>query len=176
MNLRVLISEADIQRRVDELARSISEDYVGRELVAVGILKGAWLFMADLVRRLQVPVLCDFMGISSYGDASESSGLVRVTSDLSIDVSGRHLLIVEDIVDTGRTTRYLLDNLLTRRPASFRICALLNKASRRNVDVPLDYVGFEIPDCFVVGYGLDYAQMYRQLPYVAELEPEAPGT
>ncbi len=164
-----LITAEAIDQRVDELAARISADYQGRELVAVGILKGAWLFMADLVRRLSVPALIDFMGISSYGGGTETTGLVRITSDLSLSIRDRHVLIIEDIIDTGRTTRYLLDNLQTRQPASLRICALLDKAQRREAIVPLEYVGFTIPDRFVVGYGLDYAQKYRQLPYVAEL-------
>jgi hypoxanthine phosphoribosyltransferase len=167
--LTPLITAEAIDARVGELARRISEDYAGRELLAVGILKGAWLFMADLVRRLTIPVLVDFMGISSYGGGTLSSGVVRISCDLSVSIRDRHVLVVEDIIDTGLTTRYLLDNLESRQPASIGICALLDKAGRRKAAVPLDYVGFAIPDRFVVGYGLDYDQRYRQLPYVAEL-------
>lgn len=165
-----LISAADIAKRVDELAREISADYAGREVITVGILKGAWLFMADLVRRLTIPVMCDFIGISSYADQTESSGVVRITSDLGMNIKNKHVLVVEDIIDTGVTTRYLLENLKTRLPASISICVLLDKVERRVVKVPLDYIGFVIPSCFVVGYGLDYAQKYRNLPYVAELQ------
>lgn len=167
--LKKIITEDKIALRVNELAKEISSDYRGKNLVAVGILKGAWIFMADLVRCLSIPVVCDFMGISSYGDEKETSGVVRITSDLSIPVENKHVLIIEDIIDTGVTTNYLIDNLKTRKPASLKICVLLNKAERRKIKVPLEYVGFTIPPDFVVGYGLDYAQKYRNLPYVAEL-------
>ena len=167
--LSVLIDSRTIAAKVEELAGLISADYAGREVVALGILKGAWLFMADLVRHLTVPVVCDFVSISSYGQSTRSSGIVRITQDLSMNIQGRDVLIIEDIIDTGRTTHYLSRNLKTRRPASLKICTLLNKAERREVEVPLDYVGFTIPNKFVVGYGLDYADRYRQVPYVAEL-------
>ncbi len=168
--LNLIISREAISAKVDEMAARISSDYAGKEIVAVGILKGAWIFMADLVRRLSVPVQCDFIGISSYGCDTETTGVVRITSDLTINISGRHVLLIEDIVDTGMTTQYLLDNFRTRQPAGLRICALLDKADRRRVTVPLDYVGFPVPDRFLVGYGLDYAQKYRQLPGVSELQ------
>jgi hypoxanthine phosphoribosyltransferase len=167
--LSVMIDSRTIAAKVKEMARQISSDYSDSEVVALGILKGAWVFMADLVRQLTIPVVCDFVGISSYGNSTRSSGIVRITQDLSLNIQGKDVLIIEDIIDTGRTTNYLLRNLKTRRPASLKICTLLDKAERREVEVPLEYVGFTIPDRFVVGYGLDYADRYRQVPYVAEL-------
>lgn len=174
-NIDVLISEADIQRRVKELAAEISKDYEGRTLTLICILKGAVMFLADLMRHLEGRVQVDFMAISSYGSGTETSGAVKILKDLDKPIAGKHVLVVEDIVDSGLTLNYLKENLLTRRPASLRFCALLDKVERRRVDVPLHYVGFQIPDRFVVGYGLDYAEDYRQLPYVGVLtDPPAP--
>ncbi|HEY8498219.1 MAG TPA: hypoxanthine phosphoribosyltransferase [Limnochordales bacterium] len=168
----VLIDEQRIAQRVRALGRQISADYAGREPVLIGILKGAVLFLADLLRALSIHASVDFMAISSYGSGTQSSGVVRILKDLDHPIAGRDVLIVEDIVDTGLTIRYLLDNLRSRRPASLRVCVLLDKRERRQVPVELDYVGFEIPDRFVVGYGLDYAERYRNLPFIGVLRPE----
>jgi len=167
-----LISEEDIKKRVKELADQISKDYEGKQPLLVGILKGAFIFLADLIRELSVDAEVDFLAVSSYGKATETSGEVKILKDLSESVEGRDVVIVEDIVDTGLTLRYLYDLLKTRKPASLRICALLDKKERRQVDVPVDYVGFEVPDLFLVGYGLDFAEKYRQLKYIRELTPE----
>ena len=169
----VLLDEEAIARRVAELGRAISKDYRDLDPVLVGVLKGGVLFLADLLRRITVPVTVDFMAISSYGTGTQSSGVVRILKDLDLSVAGRHVLLVEDIVDTGLTLRYLLDNLASRRPASVRACVLLDKSERRVVDVPLAYVGFRIPDQFVVGYGLDFAERYRNLPFIGVLSPAA---
>ncbi|MFZ5592082.1 MAG: hypoxanthine phosphoribosyltransferase [Bacillota bacterium] len=168
----VLITEQQIANRVAELGRQISRDYAGREILVVGILKGAVLFLADLVRHIDVPVRLDFMAVSSYGATTDSSGVVQIIKDLEQSIEGRHVLIVEDIVDTGLTLKYLQDNLATRRPASLRICTLLDKPGRRKVPVQVDYNGFVIPDEFVVGYGLDYAERYRNLRDILVLKPE----
>ncbi len=169
---RVLISEEELQRRVRELAQQIEADYQGKDLLLVGLLKGAVHFMVDLTRAMKRPVAIDFMAVSSYGASTESSGIVRILKDLDESIEGKHVLIVEDIVDTGLTLKYILEMLRRRGPASLRVCALLNKKERRLVDVPLDYVGFDIPNEFVVGYGLDFRQVYRNLPFVAVLKPE----
>jgi hypoxanthine phosphoribosyltransferase len=170
----VLVSEDDLRRRVSELAAKITADYADKDLLLVGVLKGAIFFIADLMRELQVGCEVDFMAISSYGAATDSSGVVRILKDLDITLEGRHVLIVEDIVDSGLTLSYLMRNLESRGPASIAVCALLTKPARRAIEVPVRYVGFEIPDKFVVGYGLDYAERYRNLPYVAVLtEPVA---
>jgi len=166
----VLIAEEDLRKRVKELAKQIEKDYQGKDLVAVGILKGALLFLADLVKAVNLPLTYDFMDVSSYGANTESTGEVRILKDLSMKIEGKDVLIVEDIIDTGYTLSYLLENLKTRKPASVKICCLLDKTSRRKVSVPVDYVGFEIPDAFAVGYGLDYAERYRNLPYIGVLE------
>jgi hypoxanthine phosphoribosyltransferase len=171
----VLLSAQQIEARVKELAAQISADYRGREPVLVGVLDGAVVFLSDLMRALTIPLRIDFVKWSSYGDASVSSGEVQMLKDLSFSVEGNHILVVEDIVDTGLTLRYLLENLHTRNAESIAVAALLNKRSRRRVEVELDYVGFEVPDEFVVGYGLDLAQRYRNLPYVAVLKPEVYG-
>ncbi|BDG60916.1 hypoxanthine phosphoribosyltransferase [Caldinitratiruptor microaerophilus] len=162
-----LIAEADLKQKVTELARRISADYAGKSLLVVGVLKGAFVFCADLLRQFQgVDAQVDFIASSSYGAATESSGAVKILKDLDTAVEGRHVLLVEDIVDTGLTLRYLRDHIERQQPASVRICVLLDKPSRRQVDVPVDYVGFEIPDEFVVGYGIDWAERYRYLPYI----------
>jgi hypoxanthine phosphoribosyltransferase len=168
----VLIDESSLRTRVIELGAEISADYTGRDLLLVGVLKGAVFFMADLMRELTVPCEIDFMAISSYGAATDSSGVVRILKDLDINVAGRDVLVVEDIIDSGLTLSYLMRNLRARKPASLEICALLTKPERREIDVPVRYVGFEIPNRFVIGYGLDFAERYRNLPYVAVLHPD----
>lgn len=168
----ILVSEADIKKLVAQLGRRITSDYEGKEIMVICILKGAVMFCADLIREIKVPLKLDFMAVSSYGETTESSGAVQILKDLDSSVEGRHLLIVEDIVDTGLTLRYLISILNARGPASIKTCALLDKPERRKVDVKIDYAGIEIPDAFVIGYGLDYAEDYRHLPYVAVLSPE----
>jgi hypoxanthine phosphoribosyltransferase len=168
----VLIDEQRLQARVRELGAQITRDYQGQDLILVGVLKGAIMFMVDLARHIDAPVELDFMAVSSYGASTTTSGIVRILKDLDTNIEGRHVLIVEDIVDTGLTLRYIYENLQTREPASLRICALLNKQKARKADVRLDYVGFEIPDRFVVGYGLDYAELYRNLPFIGVLRPD----
>jgi hypoxanthine phosphoribosyltransferase len=168
---RVLIDAVDIERRVDDLAKRVSADHIGVEqLVVVGVLKGAFIFLADLCRRLTVPHRVDFISLSSYGRGATATGVVRMVMDLKTNIEGRHVLIVEDIVDSGYTLDYLLRNFSTRNPASLRSCVLLSKPERRQVEVEIDYLGFEIPDVWVVGYGLDYADTYRTLPHIAELK------
>jgi len=169
----ILISQDEIIAKVKELGQQISKDYSeDQELIVVGILKGAIIFLSDLVREINLPIALDFMAVSSYGSSTESSGAVRILKDLERDVENKHVLIVEDIVDTGLTLKYLLDNLHARKPASVKTCTLLDKPSRRLVDVTVNYNGFSIPDKFVVGYGLDYGETYRNLPYIAVLKPE----
>jgi len=167
----VLIDRDVLQRRIHELGEEISSDYAGRDLLLVGVLKGAVFFMADLMRNLTIPCEIDFMAISSYGASTDSSGVVRILKDLDINIEGRDVLIVEDIIDSGLTLSYLLRNLEARGPASLDICALLTKPDRREAEVPVRYIGFEIPNRFVIGYGLDYAERYRNLPYVGILDP-----
>ncbi|MEW5988147.1 MAG: hypoxanthine phosphoribosyltransferase [Chloroflexota bacterium] len=168
----VLIDGERLQERIQALARQIDQDYHDLDdLLLVCVLRGAYIFLADLSRALNRPHALDFMGVSSYGSGMESSGAVQITLDLQEDIAGRHVLIVEDIIDSGRTLAYMRRLLLARSPASLRICALLNKPSRRAVNVPVDYIGFDIPDEFVVGYGLDFDQLYRNLPYIAVLQP-----
>jgi hypoxanthine phosphoribosyltransferase len=167
---RTVIAPEELQRRIKELAADVSKDYDGKDVLLLGILKGAVFFLSDLMRQLEIPAEVDFMAISSYGSATKSSGVVRILKDLDRPIEGRHVLIVEDIVDSGLTLRYLLGNLGGRNPASLEVCALLSKREARVVDVPVSYVGFEIPNEFVIGYGLDYDERYRALPYVATLE------
>jgi len=169
---KILIQEDEIRRRVKELGEEISRDYQGKEPTLVSILKGGIIFLSDLVRALSILHEIDFMSVSSYDGGTESSGVVRILADLSINIEGRDVIIVEDIVDTGLTLDYIRHILLARHPKSLRICTLLDKKSRRRVEVPLDYVGFVIPDAFVIGYGLDYGEKYRNLPYIAILEPD----
>jgi hypoxanthine phosphoribosyltransferase len=166
----ILVSEEQLRTRVAELGREIASDYEGRDLLLVGVLKGAVFFMADLMRELPLPCEVDFMAISSYGSASDSSGVVRILKDLDINIEERHVLIVEDIIDSGLTLSYLIRNLRSRSPASLEVCALFVKESARQVRKHVRYVGFELPNRFVVGYGLDFAERYRNLPYVAALE------
>ena len=167
----VLIDEEKLQGRIRELGDEISNDYVGRDLLLVGVLKGAVFFMSDLMRSLTIPCEIDFMAISSYGDSTDSSGVVRILKDLDINIEGRDVLVVEDIIDSGLTLSYLMRNLESREPASLEVCALLTKPERREIDVPVRYIGFEIPNRFVIGYGLDFAERYRNLPYVGVLDP-----
>jgi hypoxanthine phosphoribosyltransferase len=166
----VMITAEALAARVRELGEKITADYAGQELTVVGVLNGSFIFMADLVRSIDLPVRCDFLGLSSYGSATESSGVVAITKDLSGAVEGRHLLVVEDIIDTGLTMSYLLQNLRTRRPASVKIVSLLSKPARRQVEVSIDYLGFTIEDRFVLGYGLDYDGRYRNMPYIGVVE------
>ena len=166
----ILVEADDLQRRVVELAAEVSRDYEGRDLVLVGVLKGAVFFVADLMRSLEVPCELDFMAVTSYGSATDSSGVVRILKDLDGSIEGRDVLIVEDIIDSGRTLHYLLRNLNARNPRSLEVCALLTKPERRRVDLPIKYVGFEIPNRFAIGYGLDHDQRFRNLDYVAALK------
>lgn len=168
----ILLTAETIQQRVGELGEAISRDYGGDRVFFVGVLKGAWMFLADLSRHISTPASFDFMSVSSYGAATKSSGVVQIIKDLEESIEGRHVIIVEDIVDSGLTLSYLIDMLKTRHPASLKVCVLLDKPDRRVASVSLDYVGFKIPDAFVVGYGLDYAGEYRHVPYVFTLKPE----
>lgn len=172
---RMLITREEIAERVRELGSALARDYAGREPLLVGVLRGAVVFLADLIRAIDTPVTLDFIGVSSYGASTRSSGVVRLTSDLSVSIEGRDVLIVEDVIDSGRTVNYLRRNLQTRHPRSLRLCALLDKAQRREKDVEIDYRGFSIPNRFVVGYGLDFGGLYRNLPYIAVLEADRAG-
>ncbi len=166
----ILVSEEELQGKITEIAGRISDDYRGRELLVIGVLKGAVFFIADLVRQLDVPCEIDFMAVSSYGSQTHSSGVVRILKDLDIPIAGRHVLIVEDIIDSGLTLSYLLKNLASREPASLEICALLTKPRQRRLGISTKYVGFELPDVFVIGYGLDHAERFRNLPFIAALD------
>lgn len=170
---KVLVSEEEINEKVKELGKKISKDYKDKDLLLVGILKGAVIFMSDLARNIDIPVKMDFMAVSSYGRTAVSTGEVRIIKDLDFSVENKDILIIEDIIDTGYTLSYLTDNLMKRGANSVKVCTLLDKPERRKVDVPVDYLGFDIPDEFVVGYGLDYAEQGRNLPYVAALKEEA---
>ena len=168
----VLVREAAIATRVRELGTQIADDYRGKDLVMVSILKGALPFLADLMRQVQIPLSLDFLEVSSYGSGTETSGVVRILKDLAKSIEARDVLVVEDILDTGHTLNFVVDHLRSQRPASVRLCTLLDKPARRVVPVSIDYRGFEIPDKFVVGYGLDYAEKYRNLPFIGVLKPE----
>lgn len=168
--IRELVSEQKVNQRIAELGRQISEDYAGKKIHLICILKGGVFFMCELAKRITVPVSMDFMCVSSYGDDTSSSGIVRIAKDLDESIEGKEVLIVEDIIDSGRTLYYLIDVLMKRKPAGIRLCTLLDKPERRVKEVKVDYVGFQIPDRFVVGYGLDYAQEYRNLPYIGVVE------
>ena len=168
----VLIDTDALSARIAELGAEISSDYEGRDLLLIGVLKGAVFFMADLMRRLTVPCEIDFMAISSYGERTDSSGVVRILKDLDESIAGRDVLVVEDIIDSGLTLSYLMRSLTARKPATLEVCAMLTKPERREIEVPVRYVGFEIPNKFVIGYGLDYAERYRSLPYIGVLRPE----
>ena len=167
--MNILIEETEIQRKVSEIGRTINTEYRDKRPIMIGVLKGAFMFLADLLREIEIPVEVDFLSIHSY-DGTESSGVVRITHDLSLNIEDRHVILVEDIIDTGRTVSYIIENLQTRRPSSLVVCALLSKEARRVVDVPLTYVGFKIPSAFVVGYGLDYDNRYRNLKYIGALD------
>jgi len=168
----ILLTEEQIRVRVGELGEAISRDYAGKDPFFVGVLKGSFVFMSDLIRGVGIHCQMDFMGVSSYGNKSVTTGAVKITYDLNTDIEGRHVVIVEDILDSGLTLAYLQGYLGGRRPASIHICALLDKPARRRASVTPTYVGFEIPDAFVVGYGLDYAERYRNLPFIGILKPE----
>ncbi len=169
----ILFSKDKIAQKVKELGERISNDYnKDAEVVVIGVLKGANVFMADLIREINIPVYIDFMSVSSYGYSTESSGVVRILKDLDLEIEGKHVLIIEDIIDTGLTLKYLTDNLKSRGIKSLKICTLLDKPIRRKCDLKVDYIGFEIPDKFIVGYGIDYGEKYRNLPYIASLKEE----
>ena len=168
--VRVLVSEQDVDARIEELGKKISEDYAGKQVHFICILKGSVFFMCELAKRITVPVTMDFMSVSSYGDGTKSSGIVKIAKDLDETLEGKDVIVIEDIIDSGRTLYYLLEVLQKRQPNSLRLCTLLDKPDRRVKDVKVDYVGFAIPDEFVVGYGLDYAQKYRNLPYIGIVE------
>lgn len=168
--VKVLLSEEEVAKRIEELGRKISEDYAGRQVHLICVLKGGVFFMCELAKKISVPVSMDFMSVSSYGDGTASSGVVKIAKDLDEALEGKDVLVVEDIIDSGRTLYYLLDILAKRHPNSMKLCTLLDKPERRVRDVTVDYVGFEIPDEFVVGFGLDYAQKYRNLPYIGVVE------
>jgi len=170
--LKILISKEELQQKVKELGKMITEDYKDKDLMIVGVLKGCVIFLSDLIREIDLPLTMDFMVVSSYGSSTKSSGVVRIIKDLEKDIAGKDVLIVEDIVDTGLTLNYLVDYLKSRNANSVKICTLLEKPDRRKAQVELEYVGFRIPDEFVVGYGLDYAEVYRNLPFVCVLKPE----
>ena len=169
-HVRVLLSEEDVDKRIQEIGEQISKDYAGKQVHLVCVLKGGVFFLCELAKRITVPVSMDFMSVSSYGDGTTSSGIVKIAKDLDESLEGKDVIVVEDIVDSGRTLYYLLDILQKRGPKSMRLCTLLDKPDRRVSDVKVDYTGFEIPDEFVVGYGLDYDQRYRNLPYVGVIE------
>ena len=171
----ILFSEEQLKARVAEIARQIETDYAGKEIMLISVLRGSFIFMADLCRAIQLPCTLDFMSVSSYGKSTTSSGQVQITKDLSEDITGRHVIVVEDILDSGNTLSYLLKILENRHPASIRLCTLLDKPERRVKPVEVHYTGFTIPDAFVVGYGLDYAERYRNLPYIGVLKPEVYG-
>jgi hypoxanthine phosphoribosyltransferase len=168
----VLLSEEQIQAKIAELADQIATDYAGKEVLLVGVLKGAVLFMSDFARALQLPTQMEFLAVSAYGSATSSSGVVRILKDLDRDITDKHVLVLEDIIDSGLTLSYLMRNLRARKPASLEVVTLLTKPERREIDVPVRYVGFEIPNRFVIGYGLDFAERYRNLPYVAVLHAD----
>ncbi|MBO5554733.1 MAG: hypoxanthine phosphoribosyltransferase [Solobacterium sp.] len=169
----VLFTRDDIAKRVAELGAEITRDYEGKDLIVVGILKGAGVFMSDLIREINSPIRIDFMSVSSYGNSTVSSGIVRITNDLHQDIQGCSVLIVEDIIDTGNTLHYLREYLKNRGAEDVKICALLDKPSRRQVEVPVEYVGFEVEDRFIIGYGIDYAEKYRNLPFIGTLKQSA---
>jgi hypoxanthine phosphoribosyltransferase len=166
----VLITKEEIEKRLRELAEQLSAEYAGRELLVVGILKGSWIFLADLVRLMTIPVTIDFMMVASYGASTKSSGVVKIVLDLKSSLENRDVLVVEDILDSGLTLKYIIDNLKLRRPRSLKIVALMDKSDRRRADIKADYVGFKVPDRFVVGYGADFAERFRNLPYIGHIE------
>ncbi len=167
----VLITAGEIESRIDELAEKITDDYKGKDLLLVGILRGAVIFIGDLVRKIAIPLEIDFMAVSSYGSSTKTSGVVRILKDLDVDIKGKDVLIVEDIIDSGLTLKYLIRNLLSRKPASLKICTLLRKDVERKAPIGIDYCGFEVPDEFIVGYGLDFNEKYRNLEEIRFLKP-----
>jgi hypoxanthine phosphoribosyltransferase len=169
----VLFAQQEIEKRVQQIADELSAEYAGRELLVVGILKGSWVFLADLVRKMTIPVVIDFMTVSSYGASTKTSGVVKIVLDLKCPLENRDVLVVEDILDTGLTLKYIVDNLKTRRPRSLKIVALMDKPDRRRADIRADWVGFKVPDKFVVGYGADYAERFRSLPYIGYIDEKA---
>ena len=169
-NLDILITKENIKKRVRKLGEKISIDYKGKEIIAIGILKGGWVFMADLVREIEIPVMCDFIGVSSYGDGTVSSEKTTLISDIRIPIDGRDVLLIDDIIDTGFSINFVKEYIKSKSPAGIKLCVLLDKPSRRKLDIHVDYTGFTIPDRFVVGYGLDYAERYRNLPYIAAIK------
>lgn len=168
----VLFSEEEIKKKVIELGKMITKDYAGKDLIVIGVLKGANVFLSDLIRNIDIRITVDFIDVSSYGASTESSGVVKINKDLDFSIENKNILIVEDIIDTGLTLKYLLKNLRSRNPKNIKICTLLDKPERRKVDIKVDYIGFNIPDEFIVGYGIDYAEKYRNLPFVASLKEE----
>lgn len=166
----ILYSVETLNDRIKSLGQEITEAYKGKKLIIVGVMKGANVFVADLIRNIDVDIVLDFIVVSSYGASTESTGVIRLLKDLDENISGEHVLIVEDIIDSGLTLEYLVQNFETRHPQSIKICTLLNKTERRKVDVPVDYIGFQVPDEFIVGYGIDYAEKYRNLPYIGILK------
>ena len=173
---QILVSETELRESIASMGRKLAKEYEGQELVLIGVLKGAIMFIVDLARAIDLPVKLDFMAVASYGASTETSGIVRILKDLDSSIEGKHVIIVEDIIDSGLTLNYILETLHTRNPASLKVCALLNKPARRRVNVPVDYICFDIPDEFVVGYGLDFNQIYRNLPFVGVLRPEKYNT
>jgi len=168
----VLLTESDLANKISQIGKSISKDYEGRELILIGVLKGSVMFMADLMKKIEIPCSMDFMAVSSYGNSTKSTGVVRILKDLDFEIEGKDVLIVEDIIDTGVTLKYLVEYLKARKPNSLEICSLLNKQDRRKVDISAKYIGFEVPDFFLVGFGLDYAEKYRNLPFIGILKEE----
>ena len=169
---QILLSEEELAIKIKEMGKQISKDYEGTELVLIGILKGSVIFMSDLMRSISIPCSMDFMAVSSYGNSTSTSGIVRILKDLDYEIEGKHVLLVEDIIDTGITLKYIVEYLKGRKASSIEIAALLNKAERRKVEVDAKYIGFDVPDEFIVGYGIDYAENYRNLPYIATLKEE----
>ena len=169
-NVKELLSEQVLKERIAEMGAEITADFAGKDPVLIGVLKGCFLFMADLCRKIDLPLTCDFLGLSSYGNRTSTSGVIRITSDLTKPIEGRDVLVIEDIVDTGLTMQYLMENLQTRKPASIKVCSLLHKPARELIKVPIDYLGFTIEDVFVIGYGLDFQGRYRNLPYIGVLQ------
>ncbi|SHK33424.1 hypoxanthine phosphoribosyltransferase [Paramaledivibacter caminithermalis] len=169
----ILFTEEKIKEKVIELGKRITEDYKGKDTIVIGVLKGANIFLSDLIRRIEIPITVDFIDVSSYGLSTESSGVVKINKDLDFSIENKDIIIVEDIIDTGLTLKYLLENLKSRKPKSIKICTFLDKPDRRKVDIKIDYLGFKIPDEFIVGYGIDYAEKYRNLPFIASLKKEA---
>ena len=167
-NIKEYIAESKIQKKISELGEIITKDYQNKDLVCVGLLKGSCIFFSDLIRKIELPLKIDFISVSSYGEQTQSSGVVRISKDLSMSIENRDVLIIEDIIDSGNTLNYLMKNMEIRNPSSLKLCSLLSKPSRREQPVQIDYLGFEIPDVFVVGYGMDVAENYRNLPYIAE--------